>query len=190
VDELEKNHIIPKGYLEKFWLDFGVEQYHISKGVSPLIAGMIRILIEQTSSVINKNGIDSLEKVRAFNQNPEGKNKILTFGPYEEKFRELKKFVYKYIYGSPVVTIMDVKAVRIVKNIFHTYKRNPEQLPYPIYMEYIKAKDSAEQMSDGYTNSPARIICDYMASMTDRSAIEEYDRLFDPHSKIYRGTGV
>ena len=190
VEELEKNNIIPKGYLGKFWLDFGIEQHQISKGVSPLIAGMIRILIEETSKVINKYGVDSIEKVRGFTLNPTGKNKIVNFGPYESKFIELKKFVYQYIYSSPVVSIMDVKAVRIVKNILHTYRKNPEQLPYPVYNEYIKAKEAPEQSADGYRNTPARVICDYIAFMTDRYAIEEYDRLFAPHSKIYRGTGI
>ncbi len=184
IHQLEENQLVEKGWLEKFWVDFDVEQYHVEKGVSPLIGNLNRILIEETLKVVEKYNIDSVDKVRSFISNPESNNKIVTLGPYENKFSELKRFVYAYIYGSPVVSIMDVKAVRIVKKILQTYKRNPEQLPYEIFSLYKKAVESDMQYGDGHKTTPKRVIYDYIASMTDRYAIEEYDRLFNPHSKI------
>lgn len=185
IEQLEKNEIIDKDYLEKFWTAFKVEHHHFKKGVSPLIGSMTTLLIEETLKVINRYNIDSIEKVRNFDGSGDNRNMIVTFGVYEKNFKELKKFVYEYIYNSPVVSVMDVKAVRVVKKILNTYMRNPEQLPYHIYKDYKNAAQGQTVQGDGYRASPKRIICDYIASMTDRFAIEEYERLFEPRSKIY-----
>ncbi len=190
IDELKKSCIIGQEYPEKFWYDFGVEKCHIDKGVSPLIGVLTRVLTEETIKVISRYNIDSTEKVRKFCDNGENLNRIVTFGPFESRFKELKGFVYKYIYSSPVVSVMDVKAVRVIRKIFHTYKRNPEQLPYPVYDLYIKTVEKPEKLGNGYLTTPLRVICDYIASMTDRYAIEEYDRLFNPHSKVYKGVSI
>ncbi len=187
IDELKRNRIIGEEYPEKFWFDFGVEQCHIDKGVSPLIGNLTRILTEETMKTISSSKIDSIKKVREFTGNKENKNRIVTFGTYEASFKELKAFVYEFIYKSPVVSVMDVKAVRVIRKIFHTYKRNPEQLPCSVYDLFKKTAEKPQKLGEGYVTTPLRVICDYIASMTDRYAIEEYDRLFDPHSKVYKG---
>jgi dGTP triphosphohydrolase len=40
------------------------------------------------------------------------------------------------------------------------------------------------EVSDGYKTTSSRVLCDFIASMTDRFALETYDKLFNPHIKI------
>ncbi len=65
---------------------------------------------------------------------------------------------------------MAVKAERIIMELFQAYCNEPEMLP-----EHIQ-EWAAERGLE-------RTICDYMAGMTDRFAIEEYQKLFDPTIK-------
>jgi dGTPase len=62
---------------------------------------------------------------------------------------------------------MQVKADSFLEDIFHAYIRNPEILP-----EAIQARSDE---GDLY-----RTVCDYIAGMTDRFALQEHDKLFDP----------
>ena len=62
---------------------------------------------------------------------------------------------------------MQVKAERIISDLFQAYKAEPAILPDHV-------QDQIE------LNGLERTICDYIAGMTDRFAIEEYTKLFDP----------
>ena len=62
---------------------------------------------------------------------------------------------------------MQVKAEHIVTNLFQAYRNEPLTLP-----DHVQAWIP--------TRSLERTICDYIAGMTDRYAIEEHERLNDP----------
>jgi len=57
---------------------------------------------------------------------------------------------------------------------FDVYLRNPKQLPYSVY-----PRDQEFSRPQQYA-----IICNYIASMTDRFALDEHKRLFDPYQKV------
>jgi dGTPase len=59
---------------------------------------------------------------------------------------------------------MSIKARRVLEDLFQSYEQYPEQLP-PRF--------------SGPDDLP-RTLCDYLAGMTDREALEEHRRLFDP----------
>jgi dGTPase len=63
-----------------------------------------------------------------------------------------------------------VKAERILSDLFHAYQEEPAMLPPHIH-------ESIDE------RGLERTICDYIAGMTDRFAIEEYQKLFDPLMK-------
>lgn len=67
---------------------------------------------------------------------------------------------------------MAAKAQRMLEALFHAYAEEPGQLPEPVQLR-AAGGDSLE-----------RVICDYMAGMTDRFALEEYARLFDPAVRV------
>ena len=84
--------------------------------------------------------------------------------------RELKGFLFKNMYQHYRVIRMQVKAERFLEDLFEAYTRNPETLPHEV-------QDRARE-TDVY-----RTVCDYIAGMTDRFALEERDKLFDPHKR-------
>jgi dGTPase len=89
----------------------------------------------------------------------------------QEKRAPLRKFLYQKLYHHYRVVRMADKARRIIEELFRVYINKPEQLPVAC-QENIKAEGLY------------RAICDYIASMTDRFALEEYKKLFDPLTKV------
>ena len=87
-----------------------------------------------------------------------------------EKNRELKDFLFKNLYQNYRVIRMQVKAENILSDLFNAYQKDPLMMPSHIQVG-IKEKGLE------------RSICDYIAGMTDRFAIDEHQKLFDP---IYR----
>jgi dGTPase len=85
----------------------------------------------------------------------------------EENRQELKGLLWEQLYRHYRVVRMAEKAKRTIRSLFTAYMEQPNQLPR-----------SAWARSD--SESPARVTCDYIAGMTDRFALEEYSRLFDP----------
>ena len=64
-----------------------------------------------------------------------------------------------------------VKAEQILTDLFHGYLREPAQLPKET-QQRAKAKGDLH-----------RVVCDYIAGMTDRFALDEHYKLFDPHTR-------
>jgi dGTPase len=81
--------------------------------------------------------------------------------------RELKDFLYKKLYKHHRVIRMQVKAEGILSDLFTAYEKDPLMLPDHIY-------------SGIESRGLKRAICDYIAGMTDRFAIDEHQKLFDP----------
>ncbi|OIN98928.1 deoxyguanosinetriphosphate triphosphohydrolase [Candidatus Desantisbacteria bacterium CG1_02_38_46] len=100
----------------------------------------------------------------------------------EEENACLKKFLLEHLYHHHKVLRMVDKSRRFIKELFRVYIKFPEQLP-PDVQERIKnvnvSKGSPEEKSE-----IARIICDYIAGMTDRSVQDEYIKLFMPYEKV------
>jgi len=66
---------------------------------------------------------------------------------------------------------MSNKAKRFIVELFENYIKKPDQLPTQIQIKIPK---------DGVK----RVVCDYIAGMTDRYALDEYKKLFYPYEKV------
>ncbi|TLN21994.1 deoxyguanosinetriphosphate triphosphohydrolase [bacterium] len=84
-----------------------------------------------------------------------------------QRNRQLKDFLYSKLYRHYRVVRMAVKAERIVTDIFNAYLSEPNTLP--AHVQALVAERGLE-----------RTICDYIAGMTDRYAVEEHQKLLDP----------
>ena len=84
--------------------------------------------------------------------------------------RQLKDFLLDRLYRHYRVMRMQVKAQRLIRRLFRAYLDEPRQLP-----SEIQARFAEEQ--------PERVVCDYIAGMTDRFAIQEHHKLFDPAAR-------
>ncbi|MBI1992608.1 MAG: deoxyguanosinetriphosphate triphosphohydrolase, partial [Candidatus Omnitrophica bacterium] len=70
-----------------------------------------------------------------------------------------------------VVRMAD-KAKRFLTELFQLYLKKPEQLPNTTRSRIGRGED------------PHRVVCDYIAGMTDRYCLEEYKKLFDPFERV------
>ena len=66
---------------------------------------------------------------------------------------------------------MSNKAKRFIKELFNFYIDNPAALPWPIQKKIAQS-------------GKRRAVCDYIAGMTDRYALDEYKKLFYPYEKV------
>jgi dGTPase len=98
---------------------------------------------------------------------------IATFGDEMELRRvELKAFLMENLYRHYRVMRMAVKAQNVMRDLFHAYMEEPAQLP-----PHVLARcRSGEQQ--------ARVVADYLAGMTDRFAVAECKKLFDPSERV------
>ena len=140
----------------------------IHEAVRDLIGVMVEDLIAQTRRNIAEFHPDSAEAVRHMKQ------PLVSFS--EEMCsndRALKKFLYKHMYRHYSVNRMTSKGRRVVKDLFRLFHAEPECLP-PEWQVLCDGKSSAKT---------ARVVADYLASMTDILALDEYRRLFDMQEK-------
>lgn len=82
--------------------------------------------------------------------------------------RELKDFLYENLYRHYRVVRMATKAERFIRDMFGALVKEPAQLPASTRKRYLTGDNGLE-----------RVVCDYIAGMTDRYALQEYERLFD-----------
>lgn len=97
---------------------------------------------------------------------------MIAFSPELTKKREeLRGFLRNKLYRHYRVVRMSDKARRFLRALFEVYLSKPEQLP-PGSQRRLKA--------DG----KHRVVCDYLAGMTDRYAQDEYRRFFEPFQHV------
>jgi dGTPase len=140
-------------------------RYQAVRRMIDLMVGDLLATIDRT---IRERGIDSLAAVRRV------KPRLVEFSPeMTARIRELKAFLYDRLYTHHRVTRMTQKADRIMSALFEVYMAEPKQLPPHVALR-------ARQRND----SMPRVIADYLAGMTDRFALEEYKKLFDPYERV------
>jgi dGTPase len=110
--------------------------------------------------------IQSLEDVRHV-----GRRLVSHSEEMAARVRELKDFLLKNMYRHYRVVRMGDKAGRILRGLFHSFVSEPRQLP-PRYFEQIERE------------GVHRVVCDYIAGMTDRFAVDEHQKLFDPLVRV------
>ena len=79
----------------------------------------------------------------------------------------LRTFMFQHVYTNPVAKGEESKAKDIIRRLFEYYSKHPDKLP----ADFIPQLDF-----DGME----RIVCDYIAGMTDKYAISKYSEIFIP----------
>ena len=92
----------------------------------------------------------------------------------ERALRELRNFMFENVYRNPIAKGEEKKAREMLHRMYEYYVRHPEALP----------EDFHPQLSfDGME----RTVCDYIAGMTDKYAVDKYAQLFIPSGWNVRG---
>lgn len=175
--------IIKERIADETGIVLGFRPYDNLKFISLLIHYFINNITLNSYSNLEKHNIQTREDVaRIAAEN----TAIIAFDEKtDDLFRALKKFVGKSIYSTSTVQMMDAKAESVIEKIYDTLFENPLLLPASWRFKtenYKTLPEYAAITSDRAARS--RIICDYISCMTDRYALEEYERLFNPNVKI------
>jgi dGTPase len=134
--------------------------------ISHLIGYLIEDLVETTRLRLSEQDIRTLDEVRRFGAN------LIGFSPMTlARNNALKVFLQERLYRHYKMERMRLKARRVIQGLFEAYLNQPSLLP-------IRHQHKA------HSEPLKRVICDYIAGMTDRYAIEEYRRLFDPEQRV------
>ena len=131
-----------------------------------IIDRLVTDLTETIEARIAAAGIATAEDVRAHGA------PLIGHSPEIEAQRlELKTFLMDNLYRHYRVIRVFEKAKRVMRELFEAYMAEPRQLP-PHILERTARGDALP-----------RVIADYIAGMTDRFALEEHRKLFDPREK-------
>ena len=91
-----------------------------------------------------------------------------------ERNLELKRFLRNELYRHYRVHRMSVKALRVIRDLFNAFFADPRLLP-------VEAQHKVfERQRNGGDSGRARAVADYIAGMTDRYAIKEHQRVYNP----------
>lgn len=128
---------------------------------------MVLDLVEQTKKNIVRNNIKNEEDVR----NAE-KALVHFSAKIEAAHQALKKFLMQNMYRHTEVNRMTANAKKVVSGLFDFYMENPNCLPKErsLIAQEILTKNASEK-------ELAILVSDYIAGMTDRFAIREYEEL-------------
>jgi dGTPase len=135
---------------------------------------VVRRIINRCTEELLSSSLENLGKARVQSVDEvrhAGKRLISYSAEMAGRVRELKEFLLRHMYRHYRVVRMGDKAGRILRGLFHSFVSEPRQLP-PRFQEQI-ARDGVE-----------RVVCDYIAGMTDRFAVDEYQKLFDPLVRV------
>jgi len=131
-----------------------------------LIGIEISDVLESTVLALETSGAQSVDELQLHKENV-----VVQSESFIEMNHELKDFLYENMYRHFRVYRMQIKAEHILQDLFNAYTENPGILP-------------AEVQERAKKSEFRRVICDYIAGMTDRFALDEHSRLFDPQAAL------
>ena len=139
-------------------------QRKVHEMLSRLIKLMVSDVIDELQKNIAAHNIQTVEQVRALDF------QIVRFSEEMEATNQaIKQFLLQNMYRHYRVNRMTQKAIRVVQDLFNFFMNAPECLPDSWRKTFLSVDN---------VNQP-RVICDFIAGMTDRFALLEHKRLFN-----------
>jgi len=134
--------------------------------IRSLIDIQVTDLIRQTQERLDKLKPKSFKEVKKLDK------KIVSFSKGMSSLRRpLREFLMENLYHHYRVVRMSNKAKHFIQELFRLYIDRPDALPAHIQKRIV-------------LDGKRRAVCDYIAGMTDRYALDEYKKLFDPYEKV------
>ena len=161
-DDLNKNVRVWNLAARKVKREFGVLDDECRRAfiIRTMIDGQVRDVVETTEKAILKSGVNSADEVRL---------RTRAFVQYSPERRalnqEMRKYLYQNLYFSKSVDEANTRAVRMLEELFNYCIAHPKE---------VGGQSSRRAPKVGWH----RAVCDYIAGMTDRYALQEYRRLF------------
>jgi dGTPase len=170
VRDLMENNLWQKAYkMVSPKLDTADREMLKYQVVKFLIDVQIKDLLSYSTEQLRKLNFRSVVDVKKYNK------MVIGFSPLMTRERNaLQELLNEKLYHHPRVERMTYKARRIINDLFKVYHENLKQLPYHIYERHKKYNKKEKY----------QIICNHIASMTDRFALDEHKKLFNPYQKV------
>jgi dGTPase len=132
--------------------------------VRTLIDWLVQDLLENTRRRSREERIECVADVRAF------RGILVEPSPEMVPLKtELEAFLRGRVYHDPRIQRVAQEGGRMIRQLFAEFCRSPQLLP----------ERHRQRIAEG---PPERVVCDYVAGMTDRYAQEEYRKLFVPYT--------
>ena len=136
------------------------EKLRFNEALKRILNRSVGDLITNTQTRLQQAEIQTLDDVR---HHPD---RLAAFSPVVEAERKQSKdFLYENLYFSPALAEEKDDAERVVGELFTFWMDHPEALP-------LNYRDKVEKKED----SLPRVICDYIAGMTDNFIFEQYEK--------------
>lgn len=134
--------------------------------IRELIGLMVTDVVDTAAANLTRRAIDTPEKLQL-----QDKNLVHYSASLALKVRPLKDFLYEHMYRHYRLMRMQTKAEHFVEQIFQAYIAEPRMLP--------------EKTQARLEHAPLhQVVTDYVAGMTDRFALQEWEKLFDPYRRV------
>jgi len=134
--------------------------------ISALIDLLASDLIETSAELLLASGAKSSEAVQQ-----SGERLIGFSEPMAAAKRELAQFLTEHMYRHHQVVRMGAKAERMLRDLWGAYTQDARLLPPGV-------------LSHAPGEPEERALADYLAGMTDRFAMDEHRKVFDPHAHV------
>jgi dGTPase len=149
----------------------GRAQLKFNEALKRLLDLLASDLIAHTATQVRAAGVASVEDVRRFPQ------RLAGFSPAIAKGNAaLKHFLRTRLYDHPSIVEDRERSVTALNQLFAYYLERPEAMP-PYYARQAKP-DSAERIASN--EPPHRVVCDYIAGMTDQFLLRQHAELIEP----------
>ncbi|MDD3089178.1 MAG: deoxyguanosinetriphosphate triphosphohydrolase [Candidatus Omnitrophica bacterium] len=158
------------------WSDTAKKLDFSCPGISKQIqrSQMVRNLINIQVSDVIQNSLERIDSfgIRSVNDLEKLNEPVIVFSPeMDEKRSPMRDVLMNKLYKHYRVVRMSNKATRFLKSLFNVYLDDTRQLP-PQAQEEIPKRGKY------------RVVCDYMAGMTDRYALDQYKKFFEPYERV------
>lgn len=131
-----------------------------------LVDLLVSGLIEGTVAQARETGVQTVEDVRALPR------RLAAFAPgVAETSRQLKRFLYGKVYSAPELAQERDRSMARIAELFQFFLEHPERLPQPYSEQARRAV-------------PHRVVCDYIAGMTDGFFRRTYEQLLGARSTL------
>ncbi len=155
-----------KEVVDSVWKGDERDELYRHFGVRRIIDFLVWDVIKSLQNRIGESKINHSDDVRGI------ETRLVDFSQSVKDLKQgLRKFLYSRVYTHYRLQQRALKSQRIIRELFYAYKQEPKLMP-----EHFYRRIDLEGIE--------RVVCDYIAGMTDRYAINEYKKIFIPYEEV------
>jgi len=135
------------------------DKLKFNESLKRMLDQLVTDLIENTSLRLLRSGVETEADVRLY---PE---RLAAFSANRDAERaQAKQFLYRHLYQSELLLPQKADGEKIIRELFDHWMKNPGALPAAYQLQM-------------HSEAPARVICDYIAGMTDNFILDQHRKL-------------